>query len=300
MLWRGIEPPPYDTASINGGYQQSERKYPYLDGAGHDNVGANPIPMNFKLYFLNSLRPFMFPNHFGTWRDAVIRDGSPGDLVHPLLGKVRAVPVSWQVELAAQKTSGVIMTVSFSTTIEDPEADAAVAELVVDMQQLAAAADEDLEVLDIDYPSGERTDSLLDLMKQIESAAFSARLSIQGMANQAKGIVDGLVESVERLNDHAAWAASFNLKELGNSLEKLANQKPTPRATATIVLQHDSTLDEVAAQVGNTVGEVVTLNPKLLRAPIIRAGEAVVYFLGEGGEALFSSSNEGGKALFSG
>ena len=72
--WRGLLAPPYDNVSLSGGYNQSEKVYPYIDGSGHDNVGASSIPMQFKLYFLNSLRKDLFPGLFLDWKLAVVED----------------------------------------------------------------------------------------------------------------------------------------------------------------------------------------------------------------------------------
>jgi prophage DNA circulation protein len=279
FTWRGLVAPPYDTAGINGGYNQSERRYPYIDGAGHDNVGANPIPINFTLYFLNSLRVGMFPDLFTSWRDAVAIDGSPGDLVHPLLGKLRAVPLTWNINLSAAKTSGVVMNVSFSTTVEDPEKAAEFSTKVSSVESQAAQADIDIQALGIPFPGDAKLPSLLDLIRSLEGQLFSARLTIEGALNQVIGIVDGLVDAVERLNDHRAWAAEANLKGLRNSLVDLGNAiGESARKTAEFIIQTSSPLDVVARITGNTVGEIITLNPSKLRSPFVESGESVKYF----------------------
>lgn len=279
FTWRGLEAPPYDTASISGGYNQSERVYPYIDGAGHDNVGAKPIPLNFKLYFLNSLRDKLFPELFVDWRQAVAIDGSVGDLVHPLLGKIRAVPVNWEIELSAARTSGVVMNVTFSTTVEDPEESVEFTAKLATVESEAAQADIDIQTLGIPFPSDAGFPNLLELIKSIEGQIFSARLTIEGALNQVIGIVDGLVDSVERLNDHRAWAAQANLKGLRNSLVDLGNAiGESARKTTELVIQTASPLDVVARITGNTVGEIITLNPSKLRTPFVEPGESVKYF----------------------
>lgn len=288
--------PPYDNVSLSGGYNQSEKVYPYIDGSGHDNVGASSIPMQFKLYFLNSLRKDLFPGLFLDWKLAVVEDGTVGDLIHPIIGKVRAVPVSWEISAKASSTSGVVMTVGFSTTVEDPEKEPEFNNGIVFVSAQAEQAQKDLEALEIDFPSisiaAPSTNpltirhpeaplpNLLDLIKSIEGQIFSNRLAVEGVLNQAVGIVDGLVDAVERLNSHQAWAAEANLKGLRNSLVDLGQAiGTTARKTAEFIIQTSSPLDVVARLTGNTVGEIITLNPSKLKKPFVSEGESVKYFV---------------------
>jgi hypothetical protein len=241
MRFRGVTAPPYTEAPMNGSHTQAQRDYPYIDGAGHDNVRRDPMKFNFQLQFINGLAKTsstrLFPELFIDWQNAFIFNGSEGTLVQDIEGAAIAI------------------------------------------KELAQKADEAIESAGIEYPTGERTDSLLDLARQIESFAFSAKLSIQGIQNQAFGIVNGLIDSVNALQDHTEWATHDALLDFWSALGDLNERAlSSVRPTANKIVDHETTIDAFAETVGNTAGEIITLNTELLGTPTIAAGTNVTYF----------------------
>jgi prophage DNA circulation protein len=269
---------------MSGGHTQAQRDYPFIDAAGHDNVRRDPMRFSFTLYFINGIKKTtstrLFPELFIDWQNAFIFNGAEGTIVHPIMGEVLVRPGQWNVELTAQRTSGVIMTVEFTETLHDPSETQDIEGAAIAIRELAQKADEAVERSFIDYPTGERTDNLLDLVNQIESFVFSAKLSIQGIQNQALGIVNGMLDDVNSLQDHAEWATHDALLDLWAGIKEIGERVGfgRPRDTAFIVLTRDMTLDEIGAEVGNTAGEIITLNPNLLGDPIISEGTSVEYF----------------------
>ena len=277
MTWRGEVAPPYDTANTSGAHQQAERRFPYINGASHDNVGRDPLQMPFRLYFLNSLRDGLFPALFLRWRDAYILDGSAGPLTHPLFGDMVARPTTWNIELAAEKTSGVVVDVSFVETFDDiPPASQFAA--ITPFAELAQAADAGMTELDIEWPTGERTTSISDLLKQVQGAVFSTRLTMTGMVNQAIGTLDRIVDDLDDITDHEKWSVQNNVKELRNRLVDFKDKfAAKSRKTNIEVLAVDSTLDNLV-RVHNTVADLIALNPTLLSRPTIKRGTTVLFF----------------------
>ena len=278
--WRNLDSPPYDMANASGSFMLAKGEFPYINGVTHDNMGANETTYPFRFYFLNTLQKDAFPGLFSQWAQAVINDGSASKLLHPILGERDAYVSQWDIELVAQRTAGVLFNVTFVDTVLDPEATQPFAGVPVNVRELAAQADADMEKLEIEYPDGQRTTSLLELINQIESAAFKARTSVQGLVNQALGVIGGLIEAVENLASHVAWALTFNLKQLYQGVSKLA--KPAARAplrkTGLFITPRPMTLDEVSDEVNNSLGELIGLNPPLLLIPILVPETAVVFF----------------------
>lgn len=290
MTWRNIVAPPYDMANSSGGWRQSEQAYPFIDVPGHQNVGRKSIPLTFKLYFLNTASGHtekstgqnddLFPKLWEKWRDAFIYDGTPGKLVHPIHGTMDVVPMEWDIELSADRQSGIIMTVNFAETNLDPEADAEVEAIAVNLKDAARAADAAREEIGIDYPNGEREPGLFEFIGQIEGLIFSSRLTIGGYINQALGVVSGVIDLLELSQDTAKWAAVDIHIQLWNGLKDLGERVgvEVPREIGATVIGYDTSIDEVARDLGNTVGEIMSLNEELLGQPQVPAGSTVKYF----------------------
>lgn len=277
MTWRGIVAPPYDMASASGAHQQAERRFPYIDGASHDNVGRDPFQMPFTLYFLNSLRDEVFPDLFLEWQGAFVLDGSSGELAHPIWGKTQARPVSWTIDLSSQRTSGVVMEVVFVETF-DESPPGVMATWDVSLVTLAEAVDAGMAALGIDWPTGERTTSLADLLKQVQGAVFSTRLTITGMANQALGTLDRIIDDLDDITDHKKWSVQSNVKELRNRVVDFKNKfAAKSRKTYLEEIVTDSTIDGLVRS-HNTVADLIALNPTLMSRPIIRKGTTVMFF----------------------
>lgn len=288
MSWRNLDPPAYSTANFSGSPALARRAYPYIRGISHENTGDEAIVMPFTLLFLNGVYSSqsttasraIFPELFEEWVAAVVLDPTPGKLLHPYLGELDAVVTSWDVEIVAEKTSGVVMNVTWEKTILDLDEEAIFPGVPVNLHGAAAAADQAMSDLGIEYPTGERTTSLTDMVNQIDSLVFSARLTLEGMINQALGFIANIIETVENVKSHATWALEDMLKQLYDGLKALGipATKGLNRLVLTMTLEYDDTLDGIAASVKNSVGEIITLNPNLLGSPVVKAGESISYF----------------------
>ncbi len=280
MKWRKLSSPAYDMANAKGGWDLAEGSFPYMDGKSHDNMGRKEIPLSFRFLFLNTVVKGSFPELFNKWFQAVAIDPTPGKLLHPIIGELDARVVDWDLELTASRTAGVVFAVNWTDTVLDPGNVEKLKPIFVDAIAAATAADEGMSVHQISYPTGERTTSLLDMINQINGLIFSARLTAQGMLNQAIGIVTKITETVDNLTTHDSWALSSNLKKLWAALVDLkdASAKQQARQTGILLTPREMTLTEVASEVDNTLGEIMGLNPGLLAAPYVQKRTAVAYF----------------------
>lgn len=284
LAWRtGLNAPPYTLANASGGFDLAPRKYPNVDVPSHENTGRNELVMPVRFFFINTLASGadvdLFPGLFQEWVDAVVFDSAPDKFRHPFFGEIDARVQTWSVELVAERTAGVLMDVTWVETNLDPENDA-ISDFAPVALATAIVVDDDMEELDIEFPTGERHDSFEDMMRAIEGAIFSARLTIQGQVNQALGIIESVQRVVEEANTSVNWALDFNLKQLYSATKELGESAAVQpaRITKKIITGAPETLDSLATIHGNTVGELITLNPQLLTAPSIKIGVPVLVF----------------------
>ncbi len=88
IMWGGLTASCLET-SFDGGHDQAERKYPYVDGAAHDNTGRTPYSIRATLVFNNTIASDLLPARLEKWLDA-LENGKIDGLSHPVLGNMFA------------------------------------------------------------------------------------------------------------------------------------------------------------------------------------------------------------------
>lgn len=279
LTWRGRRAP-CTTADFRFSHDQARRKYPYVNGVGHDWTGLNEIPITAELYFVNTIEPRSFPDEWNFWLENLL-DGSPGKLVHPVLGEMDAVVIEGSVKVTAQNKAGVIVSVTWEKTRLDLEQDDQFRRLEVNIAAVAAQCDADLATLGIPIPEHVPTvPSLLEAFNGIKGALFSAQLTVEGAINQIQGVVSDLIETVDNLNDARTWAAQTNLVTFWDSLRQMAENaaRSAARPVASLQTSHETTLEAIAASVSNTLDDVIALNLSLLISPIVPKDTVVRFY----------------------
>jgi prophage DNA circulation protein len=296
---------PCGTASFEFSHSLPERSYPYVDGKGHDWTGRDPIPLPARLFFLNTLEPASFPENWNDWQPALFT-GEAGDLVHPILGLLRARVQRGSVTLAAEERSGVVLDVSWIETLDDPAELFFFGELSVievNLSSRALAAEAAAKAFGVTYtpgvvaaaftpsttptkpsfPTAEAHTTLVSAVAELQSyaVASSGAAAAVSLATQLAGRVNQMVRDVEDLRDPEAWPAYDNLvatwtmlRDLERRLEK--KQRPTARRQ----LGTATTLDAFADSVSNNLGEIVSLNPHALGHPLVEKGVFLRYYTG--------------------
>src|SRR5688572_3868919 len=151
--WRGITAP-YAAANASTSFDLAERKYYGVDAAAHDNTGRNSDTFSIRLLLFNTIEAGLFPDRFNQLFDATHTDKSPGDLVHPVLGPLRARVQSVEYQLAAEATAGAAMDITFVETREDIDVVNVSLGADVSAEAAAKATDEAIATLGISYPKG--------------------------------------------------------------------------------------------------------------------------------------------------
>lgn len=281
LTFRGEKAPPYDDLTFNFRHGQAERPYPYIDGASHEATGLDPEEIRARLYFLNGpgLGQENFPRLWNRWWDA-LRDGSPGEMVHPILGTRQVVVEGGSVQLTSRHTSGVICEVTFSTTILDPEEAQETALVKVNVKELAAKADAKTQQYNIPFPTQEGVTSILDIVKQLDTFAFTISNDIDAIVSKVQSTVAEMIDFIDRNSpEHAVIEARDLLVQIWVAAGEVHDQVTKRlRPTAGVLVANDTTLDQFATDRGNTLAEVMGLNTAALVSPTIKAGTMLRYF----------------------
>lgn len=280
LEWRGLSAPAYDTAPMSVTHSQAERKFPYIDGAGHDHTGRDPLSLTARIYFINSLNgETAFPEQFEAWKAALL-DGSAGDLRHPAIGPVRARPASFSVTLDAKLTiAGAILDVTWVETVDDPSQASDFEPLQANAAASAAHVDSQLEAIGAPFPEGGPS-NLADLFQQVEGFISSAGASVNGLVNRALGTIEAMTDIVETLDRATAFPALDGLKSLYSQTLDIAFSigAGTSRATSQRTFPFATTIPNAATELGNTTQELMGLNLALLRSPSIPANTPIKYY----------------------
>ncbi len=279
LTWRELTAPVI-LAPIDFSHSQAERRYPYIDGAGHDNTGRDPLKFQVRLCFCETVEAGSFTGRWPAWREALF-DGSSGPLDHPLLGKLRARVLTGHVDLKAEVRSGVFVDVTFTETLDDPSLPTAFTGADFALDQTTTAASEAAAQLGIYYPDGEATTTLAAAFKLLKGALFSASITVGAAISQVLGNVDAMIASVELLDDPGTWVALDLLTQVYAGLLdlKVRAERVVARAVGSLVVP-TTTLDAFATQQGNTLAEVMGLNVQALRSPIVPRGTTLFYYTG--------------------
>jgi hypothetical protein len=296
LKWRGIS---LYVSEFNTtwSHRQVERAYPYVDVPGHDWTGFDGFKTQATIHFLNTIEPTLYPERWVEFRDAIV-DGSTGPLEHPDLGEIKARPMEGSLRITAQSTAGILVTCSWAQTrdtVEDDET--AFATSGGDSEQ-AEAADEGLAALTLIYPDGEPDSSLSDTVGAIEGAVFTYGQQIGGAINQAQGLVGRHIQAIDLMGE--AWRHSdpsdrdamagavaraatetllYNMYDkLGKKAEQAAKKA---RPTSVHLVTGPSSLAALAGALGNTLDELLTLNPSAASSPTVTTGAKIQHYVGK-------------------
>jgi hypothetical protein len=270
----------YVTADVSFTHRQNPVPYPYINAVGHDYTGREPFQLPITLLFLNTVGKNNFPQKYNEWWPLLI-DGQPGPLEHPLAGNFDAVVVGGSVRLNAGVTAGVSVEVTFEEHIDDPEqAQELFLVNVADLADLGATADAAASAVNVELPSQFTALTLEDFAKLIKSAILEAQLTALGLINQAKALVDGMIQLVVDQNNNLAYAALDALTTFWAALDDTAQQlgANAARSQNAVVVTNDTSLDAFARDTGMTLEEAIELNPGAANTPGIPRGTVLRYY----------------------
>jgi len=279
LKWRGSTHSRYTDISFQFGRRQNRIEWPYVDGAGHEDTGDIHPPTPITLLFYNTLYSGAFPNHFNEWW-AILSDGKPGPLEHPVRGNYEAIVKGGNVRITAQDRAGAAVQINFEKHVEDPAAEQS--EFFVnipDLATVAAAADTAASAIDIEVPSESFELSLEEMARAIQSAIFLAQLNVLSLITKAKAVVELMVDTAIAVNSFVATGAIDALTEFWAALDDTAKSLGNKaRKQNGFIVVNPTTLDAFARQYGMSLEEAIELNPVAASSPGIPTGTLLKYY----------------------
>ena len=294
LRWRGIAL--YVSEIVTDfSHSQVERPYPYVDVPGHDHTGFDGVKVTATLHFLNTIEPGMYPDRWLPFRDAVF-DGSSGPLEHPDVGEITARVLNGSLRITAQSIAGVMCSVTWVQSRDEVSDVIGFGIPGGESEENAEAADEALGELTLVYPDGEPDTTLDGMVSQIESGIFSLGQEINGAVNKAQGLINKHLDALDLIgqtwgpsdpagrnrnagNPARAVAETALLALYDNFGKRASDQQQKARPVSVFFLQAQTPLPSLASALGNTVDEILGLNPSLASSPTVSAGAKVVHYV---------------------
>lgn len=280
LRWRGLSAP-MESAPVDFSHAQAERKAYGIDGAWHDHGGREPLSIKVRLHFINTLfgGTLWFPNEYNKWQKALF-DGSPGKLRHPILGEFDAVVLNGSVSLDPRQLGGVSVDVTFSETLLDVTKPTELKTLEVDVKALTNQVLNDAGNLGINFPSGILNSDLGDAINSVLGSIASAQMTVSGYGNQIVGGIEDMIERVELISDPKVAPVYDNLVHLWDTMRtRVAElEKLSARSTQKRTLDVDSAFDAMATKYGNSVEDLMSLNPQLVKFRVVPKGSIVTFY----------------------
>lgn len=279
VTWNGISAPCLDT-SFDGGHDQAERKYPYVDGAGHDNTGRNPYQVKATLLFNNTIAPDLLPARLERWIQA-LENGGIGYLQHPVLGNFAARVMTWSARVdPTQDRGGFRLDVQWTESLVDPTAvNVRTQGNQLSYKGLGYSLDQALEDIEYQVPTSLGSSSFEGALNKMETLPRES-LEFQREAERIATISDTITMDLAVRDVLRELPVQWLSEGLTMALRAQAATASTQRLrnTQQRTLPYDVSLDSFASQVGNAFEDVLGLNVSLVTSPIIKAGTTLTYY----------------------
>jgi hypothetical protein len=277
-----LPPVAYNDVGYRFSHDYGVSAYPYIDDAVHEHTGRGPIDLTTRLEFNEVIRPGSFSSDWRLWRRALL-SGSIKDMQHPDLGSFPVVVSGGDVQILSSYRAGVVVSVTWRTTLRDPEEALDLDSDRLTLDEAALAADEAMENVELNFPTGFVATSFRELLAQINSAQFLLELEALRVIAQAQGLISevhSIAESDPVLGaQHARVEAMDALVKLYATTEAVKEKLgAVTRKTKSLVTNSPISLPAFAAEVGNTLDEVMQLNVGAIAAPIVPEGTFLRYF----------------------
>lgn len=271
---------------------------PDQDGGFVEATGRRPIQIHARCLFYNGITPGkseswsskanastpLYPDIYREFLNAVA-DRSTGDLQHPGLGKLRAKVVSASAVIDAQRRDGEAVDVVWTEVNEDAASpDDLFANAPTIANALTAAQDLDRQVKQAPKPVQDAAgpDSFEDSLRKIQAVGDKVGL----LSKQAGGLVDRVLYRAEltydafaRLGDVQQWPGKRAAQVLVQATRAVQSALLRQARTTRIYINpRAQTLVAIAQHLGNSISDIVDLNPSLAKNPFVAPRVPVRYY----------------------
>jgi hypothetical protein len=293
FMWRG-QHLPLTRIQFSLAHDLVEHKYWGVDGARVEATGVAPIRITAVIPLTNSIAPGskekwvagrLYPHALRTLI-TLFAKRSTGILQHPEFGEIACKAERLDFELTGERQDCTEVHASWIETIDDatkallsriipsPVSDMATAafDLAASKDDLSALVPE-LPEFEEDFESlGRKLTSIVD-----QVAVLSYRQA--GVVNRIIYQAHRMEASIMRARNALTWPAIQNLQRIKAAAYSLRRTLLTPSGIGLYTVPADTTLAAVSLSlpVGTSMGDVIRLNPNLVRSPVVAKGAVVRY-----------------------
>jgi prophage DNA circulation protein len=289
--WKGIGFPVSQTR-VSLAHDQVEHKYWGQDGARVEATGRAPIVITARIHYRNNLAKaknetwgVLYPE---TYRKSLVAaaETSTGTLEHPELGDIRCKLKTFDQVWDATIRDGIDVEATWVETRED-DLDAVI---LTDQSPVAeaflAAFDLDEGLATLSPPLGTGATYKPDFTDTIRSiVAVADQVSL--LSKQSAGRVNALLYRIGQIEFAAngaksalLWPISTSCQRMRSSVYKLQQKLLQKQQSISFYrVPRTLSLSSLALDMpGNTIADLIKLNPDLPSKPAVEAGTLVRYY----------------------
>lgn len=284
LSFRGIAVP---CVSIQGGFSHdnAQHKFVFRDDELIESLGRRNITLSYGIPFHEELfktpQPKLFTVVFPQFLEAC-RDRTTGILVDPVLGELPAKVTQFEYTADPNRLSGIDVHVEF---VHAPAQDA-LPELDVEADDIegskAIAKNLDNQVGQVDWHQETPPEPFLDPFSAVSSVFDQVSTNIDKVARTMDNIafkVNKMNDSIDRVADVRNWPVQRSGQRLKASAQRTKERvagagRPVRVFTTTMNINRGA----LAASLHNTLGELITLNPRVSQSPVVKARTQVRYY----------------------
>ncbi len=283
--WKGIHAP-LTSLKTSMRHDLAQHRMWKRDGANVESTGRAPLQFHASIPFLKTIAPAkteqwtdLYP---GTWRKFLSESakGTTGELGHPTLGVIKCKLESFEATLTR---GGYDADVTWVQTLTDDDEDKA---LVYDSPLSTATnytLDLEVQIADIkqpEFPKYNRT--LTDDLREIAGLINSVGLTW----SRVFGKIDAVIYRVNNIERSVKYSTNVfhigitrNTQRIKDAMRTLKQDILNKRRkTVLYFVRKPMTLTNVVFATGDTLADVIELNPSLLSRAIIPANTVVRYY----------------------
>ncbi len=283
IAWRGIS---FPIANLRTSFAQRivQHEKPDRPGAKLESTDRKAIVTSCTAIFDNGLvfdtsantsQP-LFPDVHREFMLACL-DKTTDDLLHPIIGTIRAKCASFESTIEAGRRGGAHVQVSWIEHTDDSVSLGTPSPLSF---AAVSASDLDTEIAKFPTVGGNLNTSFTKLLFQIQAASDTVSL----IEKRGAAIIPGVLRTLKQTDDALVALGSATTHLARELIVQLTGallayqQSATVKATVkTFVTRVDTTFGAIAAELNVPVQILVSLNPSLVSSPRIPRGTSVRY-----------------------